>query len=138
MGDPIAINPELTIKALRPLAPWRPEQTKPLVTQIAQLRPFLDTPLVWAMWVAANKDLKSAKGLKTLLVLTDGDDTELEKNKPQYNPGGLPIKDFILQGFKPLGITVNMVFFTRDRQKGRNRQSQGSLQPGPRTTGATR
>ncbi|HKM53992.1 MAG TPA: hypothetical protein VJY33_11330, partial [Isosphaeraceae bacterium] len=123
-GAPIPKEPELTVNALRPLAPWRPEQTKPLVGQIAQLRPFLETPLVWAMWVAAYNDLKSAKGLKTLLVLTDGDDTELEKNKPQYNPGRLSIKDFILQGFKPLGITVNMVFFSLTGNKGEFKRAE--------------
>ena len=73
------------------------------------------------MWLAASQDLKSAKGLKTLLVLTDGDDNRLEEHKlkldrpdlkEKYNPNDLAVKDFILSGFKPLGITVNMVFFT--------------------------
>jgi hypothetical protein len=111
-GDPLASEPELTIKPLLPMAPWDPRQTDALVGQIRQLRPYLETPLVEAMWMAANQDLKSATGLKTLLVLTDGDDNQLEKFNPKYNPNRLSVKDFIVAGFKPLGITVNMVFFT--------------------------
>jgi hypothetical protein len=105
-------EPELTIRQLLRPAPWDPGQADALVKQIGQLVPFFETPLVQAMWQAANTDLKDAKGLKTLLVLTDGDDNQLKKNKPKYNPGSLSVKDFIVSGFKPLGITVNMVFFT--------------------------
>ncbi len=94
------------------MAPWNPEQTDALVKQIAKLQPFFNTPLVQAMWAAAYWDLKSAKGLKTLVVLTDGEDTELRKNNPKYNPEKLSVKDFIISRFKPLEITVNMVFFT--------------------------
>ena len=114
-GDPLAIlgsEPELTIKPLLAMAPWDPRQTDAIVGQIRQLRPYLDTPLVEAMWMSASQDLKAATGLKTLLVLTDGDDNQLEKFKPKYNPNRLSVKDFIVAGFKPLGITVNMVFFT--------------------------
>jgi hypothetical protein len=111
-GDPRGNEPELTIDPLLPMAPWDPRQTEAVVARVAQQRPYLSTPLVTAMWTAAKSDLASAKGLKTLLVLTDGDDTELEKNKPRYNPRSLSVKDFIVENFKPLGITVNMVFFT--------------------------
>lgn len=105
-------EPERTITQLIPMGPWDPERTDALINQIGQLHPFFETPLVQAMWVAANRDLKAAKGLKTLLVLTDGQDSELAKNNPRYNPNKLSVKDFIVSGFKPLGITVNMVFFT--------------------------
>jgi len=111
-GDPLVNEPELTIKPLLPMAPWDPRRTDALIGQIGKLRPFLETPLVTAMWMAANQDLKSAKGLKTLLVLTDGDDNQLEKFKPKYNPNKLSVNDFIVSVFKPLDITVNMVYFT--------------------------
>jgi hypothetical protein len=141
--DPIAINPELTVKALRPLAPWHPQQTKPLVKQIAELHPFLDTPLIWAMWVVADQDLKFAKGLKTLLVLTDGDDTEFDKNKPWYKLPKPPdndfnaVKDFFVERLKPLGITVNMAFFTpqaniQQIKRARDRFTQALAQLEPR------
>jgi len=104
-------EPELTIKPLLIPRPWDPNQTDALVQEIRQLHPFFDTPLVWAMWKAANSDLANAKGLKTLLVLTDGDDNRLGNN-PKYNPNKMSIHDFVVAGFKPLNIRVNMIFFT--------------------------
>ena len=124
-------EPELSIKSLLPMAPWDPKQAGAIVDQIGQLRPFLRTPLVQAMWKAAKQDLESATGLKTLLVLTDGNDTELEKFKPKYNPSRLSVKDFIVAGFKPLGITVNMVFFTPASRAEGDRRCQESLRSGP-------
>ncbi|MFO0890561.1 MAG: hypothetical protein U0790_15635 [Isosphaeraceae bacterium] len=111
-GHPWGGEPELSISPLLPMAPWDPRQTDGIVGSIKQLKPYLGTPLVQAMWTAASRDLQNATGLKTLLVLTDGDDTELEKFKPKYNPNRLSVRDFIVNGFRPMGITVNMVFFT--------------------------
>jgi hypothetical protein len=111
-GDPLENEPELTIKPLLRMTPWDPSQTEAIVAQVSQLQPYLSTPLVTAMWTAAKRDLELASGLKTLLVLTDGDDNELEKFKPKYNPNRMTVKDFIVSGFKTLGIAVNMVFFT--------------------------
>jgi serine/threonine protein kinase len=106
-------EPELTINSdILPMAPWDPAQADAIIDKVGRLHPYFETPLVQAMWVAANRDLKNAKGLKTLLVLTDGNDNQLEKFKPKYNPNNSSVKDFIIGGFKPLGITVNMVFFT--------------------------
>jgi hypothetical protein len=110
-NDPIAGEPELTINQLRKPAPWDPGQVDELAKQLDRLRPHLGTPLVQAMWTAANRDLTMASGLKTLLVLTDGDDNRL-MNNPKYNPDKLSVPQFIVAGFKPLNIRVNMVFFT--------------------------
>ena len=65
-----------------------------------------------AMFEAAKQDLTDAKGLKTLLVLTDGQDSELKKNKPKYNPEHWSVPEFIVNKFKPLNVRVNMIFFT--------------------------
>jgi hypothetical protein len=110
-NDPIVTEPELTINPLREPAPWDPGQVGELARQLDRLRPHLDTPLVEAMWRAANRDLTKARGLKTLLVLTDGADNRLNDN-PKYNPSKLSVPDFIVAGFKPLNIRVNMIFFT--------------------------
>ncbi|MFO0893069.1 MAG: protein kinase [Isosphaeraceae bacterium] len=112
VGNPLVEEPELSIRPLLPMAPWDPRRTDEVIGRIRQLRPYLETPLVQAMWTAAGRDLKDATGLKTLLVLTDGDDNQLEKFKPNYNPSRLSTRDFIVSGFKPMGITVNMVFFS--------------------------
>jgi len=104
-------EPEQTVKRLLEPAPWDPAKTDAVIQKIAGLHPFFDTPLVWAMWRAANSDLFNAKGLKTLLVLTDGNDNRLEKN-PKYNPHNQLIPDYVVAGFTGQNIRVNMVFFT--------------------------
>jgi hypothetical protein len=109
-------EPELTIKPLVRPAPWDPNQANQLVDRIGQLEPFFGTPLVQAMWAAANTDLKAATGIKTLLVLTDGNDNRLANN-PKYNPDKLSVPEFIVAGFKPLNIRVNMIFFTPAGEK---------------------
>jgi hypothetical protein len=129
-NDPIVKEPELTINQLRKPAPWDPAQVGALAKELDRLRPHLDTPLVEAMWTAANKDLTTARGLKTLLVLTDGNDNRLENN-PKHNPNKLSVPDFIVAGFKPLNIRVNMIFFTpsgTDLEIARARQNfEGAL-----------
>jgi hypothetical protein len=110
-GDPIAAEPELTIRPLRTPAAWDLNQLDDLARKLDQLRPYLGTPLVQAMWKAADTDLRQAQGLKTLLVLTDGMDTRFAANR-KFNPDNLSIPKFFAKSFKPLGIGVNMIFFT--------------------------
>ena len=62
------------------------------------------------MWKAADTDLRESKGLKTLLVLTDGMDSRFAANRA-FNHD-LSIPEFFTKYFKPLGIGVNIVFFT--------------------------
>jgi hypothetical protein len=93
-------NPETTIKPLRTPSAWDPNQVNELAARLDQLHPYFDTPLVEAMSRAAD-DLKSARGLKTLLVLTDGQDNRFKQ----------PIPAFIESRFRPLGIRINMVYF---------------------------
>jgi hypothetical protein len=111
VNDPIVLEPERTIRPLRLPAPWDRSQVPELSRQLDQIRPFLETPLVQAMWTAATRDLKDARGLKTLVVLTDGDDTRLHLST-SFNPNRLDVPSFIAEYFKPLGVQVNMVFFT--------------------------
>jgi hypothetical protein len=110
-NDPIVLEPERTINQLRPPDRWHPNQVKALTQKLDGLRPWFGTPLVQAMWKATETDLMSARGFKTLLVLTDGDDTRFDKNKT-FNPKSMTIPEFIAQRYANLGIRVNMVFFT--------------------------
>src|SRR5262249_36562191 len=105
------LEPELTIKPLLRPVPWDRGKADELVKRIGQLHPFFETPLVQAMWVVANSDWTWATGLKTLLVLTDGNDNRLEKSL-KYNPDKLSVPDFVVAGFKSLNIRINMIFFT--------------------------
>jgi tRNA A-37 threonylcarbamoyl transferase component Bud32 len=127
-NDTIAREPERTISQLRKPAPWDPGQIGGLVKQLDQLHPFLETPLVQAMWAAADKDLRSAKGLKTLLVLTDGMDNRFGVNR-NSNPRNLSIPDFIGTAFGPLGIRINMIFFAEAGETQEVTRAEASFAP---------
>lgn len=105
-------KPEETIRLLRPAAPWEPGDLEALRKTLDDLIPFHGTPLLQAMW-GAKLDLDKAKGLKTMLVLTDGQDTRFAENRT-FNPTGATIPGFIRENFKDAGITVNMIFFKLD------------------------
>jgi hypothetical protein len=102
-------RPELTIQVLRPLSAWDPNDLAGLRAQLDALQPFHGTPLVEAMW-RGKLELDKTKGLKTLLVLTDGKDTRLAANR-EFNTKGLDIPAFIGTYFRNTGILVDMVFF---------------------------
>jgi len=111
-------EPELTIERLREPSPWDPNQIDGLRTKLDGLRPWFETPLVEAMVTAARTDLIKAKGMKTLLVLTDGDDNRFEQSKA-LAPDRLKAPDipaFITSYFKTLGITINMVFLCTNEE----------------------
>jgi serine/threonine protein kinase len=107
----LVLEPERTIESIRPPTPWNNSQIYRLVRKLDEIFPWFETPLVQAMLKAAKTDLKSASGLRTMLVLTDGADTRLDKNVA-INPKKLPIADFVTENFRSLGIAINMVFFT--------------------------
>jgi hypothetical protein len=82
-----------------------------LMGKINKLEPWGSTPLLKTM-IQASKDLEEEKvGFKTLMVLTDGDDTsflpgvkDLNKIKAKFHPA---IKD----QFQGKGIGINMIIF---------------------------
>ncbi|QEH33047.1 hypothetical protein OJF2_15430 [Aquisphaera giovannonii] len=114
--DPRHLAPEKTIQRLREPVRWDRAELPGLVARLEAYRPFCDTPLVEAMWRAAATDLGKAQGLKTLLVLTDGNDTEFQKHR-EFNPlkDGKPtykdIPEFIRTAFDPTGVQINMIYF---------------------------
>ncbi len=106
---------ERTIKPLRKPAAWDPNQADDLAQQLNRLYPYFDTPLIQAMATAAKQDLDHAKGIKTLLVLTDGMDTGFSKNT-RFSPNRIDIPAFINTYFQPMGIRINMVYFGADEK----------------------
>ncbi len=59
------------------------EELEPIMEHIELKRPAYDSPIIKSMLEAYRTDLKNAKGIKTLLALTDGDDTDYKiKDKP--------------------------------------------------------
>ena len=102
---------------------WRRDQQEPLMRDLDQLWPFHGTPLIQTM-LRARDELLQAKGLKTLLVLTDGNDSEEEKQDfedpvalKRSQKGLDKIHKKLREQFNQRGITVNMVFFKVDNPK---------------------
>jgi hypothetical protein len=106
--DQFSSKPELTIQPLLPKTNWGPGERKKLATRLDKLWPFYGTPLVAAM-AKAMTDLDQARGLKTLLVLTDGDDDQFEKNAASKR--GMTRSQFLKKTFDNKGVSVFMIFF---------------------------
>jgi hypothetical protein len=104
------VEPERTISCLRSLASWDPGQLEKTSALFEGIKPYFETPLVEAMWRAAD-DLKNASGLKNLLVLTDGNDTQFFKSRALNPEGKISIPSFITDKFRGLGIRVTVVYF---------------------------
>jgi hypothetical protein len=104
-------DPEPTIGPQRPMAPWDPAQIEELKKRLDALHPFCETPLVEAMWTAAASDLINARGLKNLVVLTDGVDSRFSKRRELNRDGTLDIPSFLTEKFRNLGIRVTVVFY---------------------------
>jgi hypothetical protein len=117
---------EDTITQLRAPEPWDISQLPDLMARLRALEPNQSTPLVRAMYEAAQKDLRNGRpGFKTLLVLTDGMDNRFVKGvgvedpsrsgDPKLNPNSQgkseEIRDHLLKEYKDSGITINMSFF---------------------------
>ena len=89
-----------------PWSPGSPEQLAEVQRLLEQLHPYYETPLVEAMTRAAKSDLAAARGLKNLLVLTDGNDNRFRRDIPAA----------LEETFRPLGIRVTVVYFHAGRQ----------------------
>src|SRR5207237_4113194 len=58
----------------------------------------------------AKDDLKNATGFKTMLVITDGMDNRLDKDR-ELNPGKKSIPVVLREAFQSSGIVLNIVGF---------------------------
>ena len=87
--------------------------------RLNNLTPFYETPLVTAM-AKAKADLQGKAGFKTLLVLTDGDDTVYAKVL-QGKDRVEAIREKIRQEFggveQSQRIMINMVLFNNDQRE---------------------
>lgn len=103
-------NAKDTIRSFRDSAPWRPEQLQGLMADLLPLEPWNDSPTLRAMLKAKRAGFPADfRGFKTILVLTDDEDSEF-KNDAELNPGGkATVHDFIQREFKDEGIVVKFV-----------------------------
>lgn len=107
-------EPERTIKCQRPMAAWDASQADQVSALLDGLNPFFHTPLVEAMQRTATSDLTRGRGLKNLLVLTDGADDRFKQSRILNPQGNLEIPDFLVQNFNSpemRGIRITVVYF---------------------------
>jgi hypothetical protein len=123
---------EKTIRVLRPPTPWeRRTQLKQLMADLESLVPYRTTPLVRAMSVAKDEGfLRTHRGFKTLLVLTDGEDNRFNS----MDENGKPVRDtdliakhktddigkFLFEEFKDSKIKINLIGFQVEKAEKEN------------------
>ena len=104
-------EPERTITCQRPMAPWDPAQADMVSALLDRINPYFHTPLVEAMERAATSDLSKARGLKNLLVLTDGADDRFKQSRALNTEGKIEIPEFLAKQFRSRGIRITVVYF---------------------------
>jgi hypothetical protein len=98
-------------RVLRKSQPWDRDQKDALMKQILNLHPWFETPLVRSIWEAKQDfDAANLAGFKSMIVLTDGKDSEFDKDN-QLRQGGNTIPQFLANQFKNSGIQLNFVFY---------------------------
>jgi hypothetical protein len=107
-------------RSLRGSQPWKKEQKAELMKEIGKLHPMYYTPLVRSMWQAKADFPKKLSGFKTMIILTDGEDSDFLKDN-QLKQMGNTIPDFLTNQFKNSGIQLNVVFYEVSDQEERER-----------------
>jgi hypothetical protein len=104
------------ITTLRDPLPWRPAEKEELISRLGKQVPERATPLIEAMY-QAKEELARKSGFKTMLVLTDGVDSEFAGNRA-LNPQALNLGEFLRQEFQESGILVHVIGFqVSDKEK---------------------
>ena len=108
MGGPKTTEfAERTIRRLQKPVAWDPSLLDPLMSQVAAIEPWNESPILRTMLLAAE-DLRGAEGFRALLVLTDGEDNRWKLDRP-FNPDGLDVATSLRAAFEKSGIAVNVV-----------------------------
>jgi len=108
----------LMSRVLRPPQKWEGKHLRPLMGDLRGLEPWGQTPLVRSI-AQGKKDFPATfTGSKTIVCLTDGADSEFEKNKGPKERGAA-ISRFIENEFRETDIAVNVVGFevAKDEQE---------------------
>lgn len=105
---------EETVRCLRPLSPWNPEDKQAyqaLMSSLAYpaLEPWNESAVVHAM-LAAKQELVSSRGPKTLIAITDGIDNRYQQDV-QVNPQHWDVSTGLAESFRGTGIALQVVGF---------------------------
>jgi hypothetical protein len=124
----VAFGTEEMVQKLRPAQPWQREQRADLVARAKKLTPKWGTPLVRSMWAAKKvfdaagvRFPDEAKAGKTLLVLTDGDDSTFPRDTDLHRLHGTSnIPKFLQAEFGEEDIAINLVLFEATKEEREN------------------
>lgn len=102
-----------TITVIRKPQPWDPAKLNDVMDELEELEPWNDTPLARAMKRAKDEGFpRGFRGPKTMVVLTDGMDSEFVKDAELNEDGKLNLPDFLQREFGgDERIMVNIVGF---------------------------
>ena len=107
------------IELIRKSSPWNKDELKGTMGKLESLKPYYDTPIVHSMLRVRDEGFPAGfKGFKSMIILTDGEDTEFAKDAElvaKYKT----IPTLIKEEFKDFDVTINVVGFrvTRDEEK---------------------
>jgi hypothetical protein len=104
------------ISRLRKPEEWKKDQIDTLMTRVRALIPYGDTPLVEAIAEAKNLDSKDYPkgfdGFKSIVVLTDGMDSEFKKQPKLWaRHNTKDISQWLEKEFENSGFQINLVMF---------------------------
>ncbi|HEX5273165.1 MAG TPA: hypothetical protein VFW33_21865, partial [Gemmataceae bacterium] len=126
-------TPEASIQTQWKPARWRGDaDRKSLIRKLSGLNPCLKSPIARAIWQSkevfddAEKlvDGPGAEVVKTLLVLTDGEDNRFKLDTKLPKSGrDESIRDFLKREFKRAGISMNLVLLS-DNDEERDKASE--------------
>ena len=104
---------EETIKTVQPLTPWDPSMLNSWMGQIRypSIVPWSESPIVRTI-LSARDDLMSlnAPGLKTIIVITDGDDNRFTEDRVR-NPQAKDVPTALKEAFRDTEIQLNVIGF---------------------------
>jgi hypothetical protein len=113
------------IELIRKPSPWSKDELKGTMSRLEKLKPYYDTPIVHSMLRVRDEGFpENFKGFKSMIVLTDGEDTEFAKDAElvrKYKN----IPTLIREEFKDFDVTINVVGFrVTNKQEEKNFRAQ--------------
>jgi hypothetical protein len=116
---------ELTIRPILKPKAWNSEaMLEPVMKQVEYpaLQPWNESPIVRTIMMA-KKDLATANGFKTIVVITDGMDNRFADDRV-LNPQKHDIPTYLRREFKDSGIMLNIVGFKVVDEEEKKAQAQ--------------
>lgn len=112
------------IELIRKSSPWRKEELKATMQRLDNLKPYHDTPIVHSMLRVRDEGFPEGfKGFKSMIVLTDGEDTEFAKDAELVRKYKT-IPNLIQEEFKDFDVTINVVGFRVTNAEEKNFREQ--------------